>query len=542
VSRYAAELAPALPLVAFLLAFALVPAALLFGGGLEAAGGAPAFARVLADPVNQRAIENSVSEGAVSAALAVALGYPAGVFLGRTALPGRRALLAGMLVPFLLPTVSVALGVRSLFGAGGLLPGSLPLVGSLGHGFGGIVVANVIFNAPVVVLFTALAVESAPAELEETVASLGGSPWRAYRDAWAAPSLLAALAGGLLTFLFSALAFAGPILIGGAPWYTVEARVYALAQTLAEGPSAALLALLAAAMMAPLAIGYGWISARLRRSSRGRRRRPRPFDGRPTSWLLGGYTVALLGALAFLLVLIADKGLAPARGTPAGPDPIATLFSARITAELGVSTLSVLGNTVGFAAISTTIAALLALGAAFWVARRPAGAGWVQPLVFAPLLLSPVVLAFALQNAYRGVLGGPSAAPVLIVLSQATLALPFALPGLTVALANTDPRPAEAARALGARPLQAYFDVELPAIGPAIRGAVLFALALGLGEFTATNFLATPSATTLSVELYDLGLLRQGALSNTIGALLMLLSLAVFLAVALWGEPEARVL
>ncbi|HEV2165710.1 MAG TPA: ABC transporter permease subunit, partial [Thermoplasmata archaeon] len=515
----------------------------LLGSGVAALGGAGALARLLADPVNLRAAENSFSEGGASAAAAVAIGYPVGVFLARTRVPGRPFLLATLLVPFLLPTVAVALGVEEAFGPGGVFGSVAPGLVVLGSGFAGVVVANVIFNAPVVVLLTIVGVESASLELEETVASLGGGPIEAFRRVWGRPSLLGGLCGGLVAFLFSALAFAGPILIGGAPWYTLEARVYVLAQTLGEGPQAAGLALVTVALLAPVTILYVGISARLRGGPSRPRPGPRAFDRRsPVAWVLGGWTVLTGSAVVALLAIIEERGFSPiAPGAPWG-SALPELFGPHVRALLGVSTADAAFNTVLFATLASLTALSLALAASFTLARRPRAHRALGALAFAPLLISPVVLSLGLTGFVRPALGGESAVPLLIVVSQATLALPFALQAIGLSVGATTPGPGESARALGASPWQAYLDVELPRARSGILAAGLFAFALGVGEFTATNFLASPSSTTLSVELYHLESVRLGSLAPAVAALLVLTSLAVFFVVAAWGEGRADVL
>jgi thiamine transport system permease protein len=530
------------PILLFVLIVTIVPVVLLIGSGTADAGGVSGVARVLADPVNLRAVENSLTEGAASAGAAVAIGYPVGVFLGRTEIPGRRFVLASLLVPFLLPTVAVAVGVVEVFGPDGIASRAIPALAALGGGFGGVVVANVLFNAPVVVLLTSVGAESASRDLEETVASLGGGPGEAYRSVWAGPSWAGALAGGLLTFLFSALAFAGPLLIGGAPWYTLEARVYTLAQTLAEAAPAAVLAGFGILLLAPVTVLYVALASRLRAGARFRSPL-RPFDPRrPAAWVLAAITAAFVGGVFAFLASILAHGFTPL--SPGGPaaGAFSELFGSRVTAVLGISTGGAIANTLLFATLASLTALLLALGAARFLARRPRAHRIVGGLAFAPLLVSPVVLAFALAEFARPALGGASAAPLLIVLSQATLALPFALQAIGASLGSTDPRPGEAARALGAGPWQAYLDVELPMARAGIRTAGLFAFALGLGEFTATNFLSTGSSTTLSVELYRLESLRLGNLEPAVAALLVLASLGVLASVAVWGEGRADVL
>jgi len=516
------------PLLGFVALFGLLPALLLFIGGWSQLGPSAGLA-ALADPLNRRALENSLVQGALSAGAAVAVGYPVGVLLGRYEWRGQSTARALLIVPFLLPTLVVVLGIEDLFGPGGALSGPVPALGVFGSGLPGIVAVNVAFNAPLVALLTAVAIESAPGDVEETVATLGGSPIQRYRVGWGPASWRGALAGGLLAFVFSALAFAAPLLLCGERCYTLEARVWSLAEVLLSPGEAAVVA---SAMTVLLLIPLGIYLVLVLRPSLGRatvpRRRP-PLPWRsPLAWPLLGLGVAVLTGFVLLLGSVVATGLAArapggVEGSAWGP-----LFGAALGRELGISTAGALGNSLFFAASAATIAVLLGVVAGF---RRPsARETGLRAYLFLPLLLSPIVLSFGLATFWRPVLGGNGSVWLLIVLSQATLGLPFALQGLDVALASVSPRFRESVQTLGARPFVAYLEAELPLVRPAVVAAGLFAFALGLGEFTATYFLATPSFTTLPVEMYRLEGLRLPGLADAIAALLVVVSLATFAA------------
>ena len=527
-----------LPAVAFVGLFALLPVALLFAGAVAGVGGWSGVVSVLSAERSVRAFQNSLEQGGLSAVASVAVGYPVGIFLGRYAWPGRSALRSVLLVPFLLPSLVVVVGIVDLFGAGGVWSTPLPALAVFGSGIPAIVAANVFFNVPIVVLFTATGCEVAAPELEETVATLGGGPLRAYRDVWARPSLTGAAAGALLTFLFSALSFAPPLLLcgAGARCYTLEAEVYVLAQTYLEPNAAAVLALgMVLALLVPTAL-YLALVTRLRANPGRRRSAPRHFDVR-SPWVSGlaALTVVVVAAEASLLGAVLYRSVVPAGGGTAGA-AWAELFSARTTAHLGVSVEGALVNSLFFAVVAALIAILLGIASGFAVARRPDRAIVLGLLLFVPLLLSPVVLAFALASFWRPWLGGTSNVWALVIASQAILALPFALQSLEIPLAGLSPAARDAARTLGARPFGAFLDVDLPRVRDALVTVGLFAFAFGLGEFTATNFLVPPPLTTLPVALYALTAVRLAPVADAAAGLLLLLSLAVFLAISLGGR------
>ena len=125
---------------------------------------------------------------------------------------------------------------------------------------------------------------------------------------------------------------------------------------------------------------------------------------------------------------------------------------------------------------------------------------------------------------------------VLVIVSQAILALPLALQSLGLPLAALTREERDAARALGATPWGAFVDADLPRVRSGIVTAALFAFALGLGEFTATYFLVTPTFTTLPVALYNLADTRAFGVADAAAGLLLLLSLAVFVAITFGGR------
>jgi len=533
--RPGADVAALLPVLAFVVAFALLPVAVLFAHAVTSAGGA-GVVTILSEPSNVRAAENSFIQGGLSAVFAVVAGYPAGVFLGRYDWPGRGAVRSFLLVPFLLPSLVVVFGVLDLFGPTGILSSLVPSTAWLGSGLPAIVVANLLFNVPIVILFTAVGAETSSRSLEETVASLGGGPGRAYRDVWGPGTWVGALAGGLLTFLFSALSFAPPLLLCGPGCYNVEAQVWFL-DTFGLSPTAAgvLSLALVGLFLAPTALYLG-VLGRLRPT---RRPGDRPADRRvvrsPLSVALAAETAAVVTAVVALLGSVVYRSVVPLGGGTPGA-AWAQLFSPATSARLGISVAGAVGNTLFFASVAAVVALLLGIVSGFAVARRPRRAGLLGLVLFVPLLLSPVVLAFGLAQFWRPLWGGESAVWALVIVSQSALALPFALQSLALPLSALGPAERDAARALGATPWGAFLDADLPRVRDGLVTAGLFAFALGLGEFTATYFLVTPRFTTLPVALYDLSGTRLVAVSNAAAGLLLLLSLAVFAAIALGGR------
>ncbi|MFH1609111.1 MAG: ABC transporter permease subunit, partial [Candidatus Bipolaricaulota bacterium] len=208
------------------------------------------LAALLSDPYVRRLLLFTFEQAALSSLLALALGFPLGWFLTRYRFPGRSLLRAFTIVPFVLPSITVALGFILFFGRAGHL--NRLLMGAFGLGeppirvlytLWAVVLAHAFYNAPVVARFVNAAWERVDPTLIEAARALGARP------AWAfltvtLPLLLPAVASALaLVFVLCTLSFTIPLALGGARYATVEVGVYLYARgVLMDFPRAAALA------------------------------------------------------------------------------------------------------------------------------------------------------------------------------------------------------------------------------------------------------------------------------------------------------------
>jgi molybdate transport system permease protein len=150
------------------------------------------------------------------------------------------------------------------------------------------------------------------------------------------------------------------------------------------------------------------------------------------------------------------------------------------------------------------------------LARRTfAGKALLETLLNLPLVLPPVVTGYGLLLLLgrRGWLGrylfeafGIEIAFTwtAAALAGAVMGFPLLVRAVRVAFAGVDPRFAQAARSLGAKPLDAFWTVSLPLARPGVIAGVVLAFARSLGEFGATLLFAgsQPGRRTLAVQLY----------------------------------------
>lgn len=124
-------------------------------------------------------------QAVLSTLLSVVLGVPAAYLLARYEFRGRRTLRALTILPFVLPSIMVAIGFVATFGQNGTFNSALAAVGlgpvSLVPSLEVILLAHAFYNAPLVARVTTAAWESVDASAIETARSLGASPFRAFR-------------------------------------------------------------------------------------------------------------------------------------------------------------------------------------------------------------------------------------------------------------------------------------------------------------------------------------------------------------------------
>src|SRR5262249_11288721 len=92
-------------------------------------------------------------------------------------------------------------------------------------------------------------------------------------------------------------------------------------------------------------------------------------------------------------------------------------------------------------------------------------------LVTMPNAVPSVVLGLAILLAYHTAPLDLSSSPLIVVLAQAALTLPFSYRTIHAALLKLPDDYTEAATGLGASPWSAFWKVTLPMLGPALRAA-----------------------------------------------------------------------
>ncbi|MFB6121757.1 MAG: ABC transporter permease [Halobacteriaceae archaeon] len=493
-------------------------------------------------------------QAALSTVASVALGLPGAYLLARYEFPGRGVVRSLTMLPFVLPSMMVAVGFVATFGRTGTLNAVLRTLGlgrvNLLYTLEAIVVAHAFYNAPLVTRMTTAAWESVDASAVETARSLGASPLHAFRTVVVPQLVPAVLMSAALTFVFTFGSFPIVLSLGGLQFATVEVFVFQLIRDFSYA-EAATLALIELAVSLTLMYGYLRYEAAHSARSRGVRRLPRRSLRPPrlsARELLPRLGLALYGVVAVVVFVVPIASMVHASVT--GPTGITLdhyqfLVERQTTgAAFEVRPWPAVRNSLLFGVGSLLLALPMGVVVAVLTTREFVGRKVVDAIAMAPLAVSGIVVGLGLL---RGLVFGVEIAGTryavtgafAIVAAHAVAGYPFVVRVVAPGLERLDPALVESARALGAPRVRALLDVELPLVWPAVVAGAAFAFAISIGEFTSTAVLASGTGQYTMPVAIERFIGRRLGPATAMGVVLLVVTATSFVAIErLGGERD----
>ncbi len=456
---------------------------------------------VLTDPAVLDILWFTGWQAAASTALTLAVALPGAYVFARFDFPGKRLLRAVVTVPFVLPTVVAGSAFLALLGHGGLLDSLWGV--RLDTSVWAILLAHVFFNYAVVVRTVGGLWAQLDPRQEEAARVLGASRLAAWRRVTLPALAPAVAAAALMVFLFTFTSFGVIQILGGPRYATLEVAIYRETAQLLDLPTAAVLTLVQFAAVAAVLALHAWTVRR--REGALKLVAPEQTARRPqgaAQWALLWGVLAVVALLILLpLAVLVERSLDAPGGY--GLDYYRALQS---VADSGgtyfVAPMDAVWNSLRYAAVATVFAVAVG-GLAAAALTRKAGrlVRGFDALLMLPLGTSAVTVGFGFLIALDEPPLDLRASWILVPLAQALVGVPFVVRTMLPVLRAVDHRLREAAAVLGASPLRAWREVDLPLVARALGVAAGFAFAVSLGEFGATVFIARPDHPTLPVAV-----------------------------------------
>ena len=511
--------------LAFLAFFFVFPLAEIVRRGLGSGGGESPWS-VLTDSDTRQVLWFTVWQAVASTALTILVAFPAAYVLGRYEFRGRSAVRALVTVPFVLPTVVVALAFLAILPQG------------LQRGWAAILIAHAFFNVAVVVRVVGTFWARLDPRVSEAAATLGAGPWRRFREVTLpllAPALSSAAA---IVFLFSFTSFGIVLILGGPAYATLETEIYNQAVRVFDLRAAAVLSLVQLTCVALAVLATTRLEARL--AIRGQLRSERDVLRRARTRGEKLVVLASLGGLALFLGLPLAALVERSLAVGGGHNLAAYRALTEPTAALLATPWEAVLNSLVYATGATVIAVVVGGLAAFAIARSSRWSTRLfDGLLMLPLGASAVMLGFGFVITFDRAPVDFRSAPWIVPVAQALVAIPFVVRIVVPTLRAIDERQREAAALLGAPPRRVWREIDLPIALRALAVAAGFAFAISLGEFGATVFLARPDRPTLPVAIFRF-LGRPGEL-NAAEAYALAVVLMVVTAVSVFLVERIRV-
>lgn len=160
-------------------------------------------------------------------------------------------------------------------------------------------------------------------------------------------------------------------------------------------------------------------------------------------------------------------------------------------------------NSVIAGILSTVVVLAVGTPLAYAIVRIAfRGKSLLRGVLLGPLVVPRIAIGFSLFVLYIASGSGLYGSMSGLVLGHALLMLPFVVSVLVANLGEVDPIVEEAARDLGAGPVEAFIRVVLPQIKPGLIVAGLLAFITSFDEVETTIFLVKPVVNTLPIEMY----------------------------------------
>ena len=452
----------------------------------------------LFEPKTLSVIWFTIWQAALSTAVTIALAIPGAYVLYRKSFLGQRIIRALITVPFILPSIVVAVGFTVFRNAHQFWI-------DLGFSFLSepiywIIAAHVFVNYSIAVRTIGGVFATLDQEIEEAAELDGAGRLRTVLTISLPQLKPAVFSAAALVFLFSATSFGIVLVLGGGQVQTIETSIYFAATQFLDLQTAAALVLVQTAITAAAFI----VGSSLAKGTVGFEQ---VFEGTPKprvdlrdlpAVLVTG--VIVIGLLVMPMVLVLVEAFRV--GDSLGLQNFSNLSSRGARDLLNISVLDAALNSVRNMAIAALIAFVLGTLVSWLLVRTKSRS--LDLAFMIPLGVSSVVLGFGFLVSFDSDWFPLRSSWLIVPLAQALIALPMVIRLVYPALVSIGKEPIEQASIDGASSLQIWRFVESGMIKGVLLTALGYAAIISVGEFGASSFLAYGSEGTIPTLLFRL--------------------------------------
>jgi len=462
----------------------------------------------------------SFTQAILTTVFCLLIGIPTGYALTRLQPFARKFLSVLVLVPFLIPPMSILLGFVIIYEPNGLLTQLLgfQLIDVFGT-LSGVVLAHTIYNISIVTRLIASNFESLDEDKITLAKSSGASPLEVWRYVYLPHILPSIYASILLVFLLSFNSFAVVLMIGNVKLQTLEVMIYSQSRLRLNYGLAAKIAIIQLLINVLVTIAFIRITKETKYT--GTYRDPPEVSKKlrilSTGWIFAVILFTWQSILATVYQLSRTSGRS-------------YILDGRYSSLLGTSPLRVIENTLFFGVMTGVLATSFAISL---LVQRLFKDGRTTSYILGfisimPMMSSSITLSLGLLLAYRSTSFFSDDIWIFIVASHILASLPFVTQTVLTGAKQVPTEYITLSQSLGATKLGTMRYVLLPLLAPSIIVAFLFGMAVSFGEFGATFFLVRGEWSTISIGIQRLFATRSNFLPLQYSLILVLITLLSF--------------
>ncbi|ELX8377615.1 thiamine/thiamine pyrophosphate ABC transporter permease ThiP [Providencia vermicola] len=435
---------------------------------------------------------------------------------------GRTLLLRLCAMTLVLPVLVAVFGILSIYGKTGWLALVFQYVGLEYHftpyGLQGILLAHIFFNMPLATRMLLQSLESISIEQRQIAAQLGLNEWQQFRLLEWPYLRRQMLPTAALIFMLCFASFATVLALGGGPAATtIELAIYQALNYDFDLGRAAILALI----QLTFCVGLMFLSQKINSLfSIGHSQHAQWYDPSDNNFRRIRDAIVIIAAILFLvppLLAIIVDGL-----------------NGRLLDVLSQSALWQAAATSLFIALCAGLLCVLLTMMLLWSSRelrlrRAIKLGQAMELSGLLILAMPgIVLATGFFILFNETIGLPDSPYALVIMTNALLAIPYALKVLENPMRDLAERYNPLCHSLGISGVHRLRIIELKALKKPLSQALAFACVISIGDFGVVALFGNEDFRTLPYYLYQ----QIGAYRTNDGAvtamLLLLICFALF--------------
>lgn len=482
-----------------------------------------ALVSVLSQSWQRHVILFTFKQALYSLLLTLVIGLPISVVFSKYTFYGKKLCKAIMMIPFVLPGITVALGFILFYGNSGYLNTFLSrydLKLSVLYSLKAIVLAHAFYNVPVIVRIVGDTLESINPHLINSARTLGANRIQTFMKVILPCIIPSIISASILVFLYCFMSFGIVLVLGDIKFTTIEVNIYIFVKQFLEtekGIALSFIQIVFSLIMINLSFLYNKKIKKMSQLITSPEHIYLPLFKRINIISICSLIMIILFLIFIIaplisIILYAFKDLGTHELNLLAYNPI-----------IGSSILKPVLNSLILGTLVSLLSVILSL--LFRISLQKSKYRFaIEMLILLPLGISGITFSLGYLFIFTQVRIPNN---ILLLIAQTIICLPFCYTTISTAIDQINPNIIYAAQSLGAKSKDIFYRINLPLIYKAIFSSAMFSFAISLGEISSASMLQD-NFITIPLAIYRFISARNFFEATNMSIILILTALIVF--------------